>query len=507
MTERPTKVLAALMLLSILVPGCRSDGPPVRQVEGKGRALAQKHCQSCHAFPDPALLNQSTWRSEVLPRMAPRFGLDPGGHVDFDELQRLGLVPDTATISWKEWNLLAQFYLESAPLLLPHTITRGLEYDLQLFSAKDLRVADLLPFITMIVVDPQTGNIYAGSDHDQRLYLLHHTGVVFDNVRLPGAPSHLVPKGNILYVLTMGKVLPHNQEAGSLHQVPLLNPGKFGEPEAIIRQLQRPVHFMASNQADQTDTDFLIANFGNEMGELALYRPSRHGDFLKETLRPLPGAIRTESFDFNQDGHPDFLTLMAQGEEGFFLYLDQGDGTYQEQQILRFQPAYGSTYFELVDFDSDGDPDILYVNGDNGDYLPLLKPYHGIRLFVNQGNQVFEEVFFLQHHGAFRAHAVDFDQDGDLDIASISYFPDYTYPEESFIYFENQGDYDFIPMTFENSARGKWLVMDTGDVDLDGDVDIVLGSAMFLTPEVPPSIKKKWEADPIALTVLYNQLN
>ena len=36
------------------------------------------------------------------------------------------------------------------------------------------------------------------------------------------------------------------------------------------------------------------------------------------------------------------------------------------------------------------------------------------------------------------ARAMDFDEDGDLDVAAISFFPDFEkYPERSFIYFEN----------------------------------------------------------------------
>ena len=53
--------------------------------------------------------------------------------------------------------------------------------------------------------------------------------------------------------------------------------------------------------------------------------------------------------------------------------------------------------------------------------------------------------------------------------------------EESFVYLENkgrdgEGDYTFGPRTFEGSARkGRWLVLDSGDLGDDSDVDLVLG--------------------------------
>ena len=211
--------------------------------------------------------------------------------------------------------------------------------------------------------------------------------------------------------------------------------------------------------------------------------------------------------DFNRDGRPDIIALMAQGDEGFFLYLNQGDGSFQEQALMRFPPSYGSTYFEWIDVDKDGRELILYVNGDNGDYLPIVKKFHGIRFFRNQGDETFEEVFFLEHHGAFKAKAEDFDEDGDLDIAAISYFPDYeNRPEESFVYYENVGNFEFQASTFEQQPSGKWLTMETGDIDGDGDIDIVLGSAMFMTSEVPSQFRKNWRKRTGGLMVLENKL-
>src|SRR5689334_5361569 len=36
----------------------------------EGKKLAEKLCSSCHAFPDPSLLDKNTWISSVLPKMA-----------------------------------------------------------------------------------------------------------------------------------------------------------------------------------------------------------------------------------------------------------------------------------------------------------------------------------------------------------------------------------------------------------------------------------------------------
>lgn len=67
--------------------------------------------------------------------------------------------------------------------------------------------------------------------------------------------------------------------------------------------------------------------------------------------------------------------------------------------------------------------------------------------------------------------------DGDIDVAAISYFPDAkNQPEESFVYLENKGTFNFFPYTIKESNGGNWLTMDVADLDGDGDDDIVIGS-------------------------------
>jgi hypothetical protein len=70
--------------------------------------------------------------------------------------------------------------------------------------------------------------------------------------------------------------------------------------------------------------------------------------------------------------------------------------------------------------------DLLYTNGDNADYSNSLKRYHGIRLFQNDGNFKFRQVWFYPLYGATKAVARDFDGDGDLDVAGIAFYPDFS---------------------------------------------------------------------------------
>jgi len=130
-------------------------------------------------------------------------------------------------------------------------------------------------------------------------------------------------------------------------------------------------------------------------GSLSWYENKGNRSWQRHVLRALPGAIKVYIRDENHDGLPDIWALFAQGEEGIFLYTNKGNGQFDEEQVLRFPPSYGSTSFQLVDMNKDGFEDILYTCGDNGDYSPVLKPYHGVYVFLNDGHNHFKQNFFF----------------------------------------------------------------------------------------------------------------
>ena len=77
---------------------------------------------------------------------------------------------------------------------------------------------------------------------------------------------------------------------------------------------------------------------------------------------------------------------------------------------------------------------------------------------------------------------MDFDGDGDSDIAAISFYPDFaSEAPESFVLLQNDGDMSFSAHTDPSLSRGRWMTMDAGDMDGDGDVDVILGGAKVPT--------------------------
>ena len=91
----------------------------------------------------------------------------------------------------------------------------------------------------------------------------------------------------------------------------------------------------------------------------------------------------------------------------------------------------------------------------------------------------------------------------------MSYFPNYkTSPWESFVYFENDNG-RFKPNTFSTCISGRWLTMDAGDLDGDGDIDLVLSNYTYGPDKaihVPEFLIKTWEQRGPPVMILYNTL-
>ena len=317
----------------------------------------------------------------------------------------------------------------------------------------------------------------------------------------PGATD--IHPGTVPTVVTIGSIVPSDAPRGKLE---ILKKGK--EPNIIIGNLRRPTQATYADLNNDGREDIIISEFGFRQGSLSWFENTGNGNYARHMLRALPGAVRTEVYDFNKDGKPDIAALMAQGDEGVYIYYNEGNGKFREERLIRFPPAYGSNYFQLFDFNGDGFMDIITTNGDNADYSVILKPYHGIRIFYNNGSNQFEQKYFLPVYGAQKAIPADFDNDGDIDIASIAFYPDYErLPEESFIYWENTGNNSYKRYTFNGFANGRWLTMDAGDMDGDGDKDIILGSALIPVGHVPPLYIKQWQSQPVSIMLLENTLN
>jgi hypothetical protein len=257
--------------------------------------------------------------------------------------------------------------------------------------------------------------------------------------------------------------------------------------------LQRPVFAQEADLDGDGDTDLLVCEFGYHFGELAWHEQTAPGRHTRHTLHADDGAVCARIHDFNGDGKPDILALFANADERVVLYTNQGGGQFKGDLVQRFTPTFGATYLELTDWDGDGKMDFLLVNGDNGDYAPILKSHHGIRLFRHEGGYRFKEQWHVGLNGAYGLRARDFDGDGDRDLAAVSFYPDYAArPQEAFVYFRNEGQDKFKAFTMPEVDKARWMVMDAGDLDGDGDEDIVLGAFNVKSADASDATYNGW---------------
>jgi hypothetical protein len=249
-----------------------------------------------------------------------------------------------------------------------------------------------------------------------------------------------------------------------------------------LDNLHRPAAMAFGDFDKDGKKEIVVCNFGFGTGSVDIHSLMPNGWQFHEkptvTLSKDPGAVDCHVADFNKDGLSDVAVLFSGARENLSLFLNLGDGKFERQVLIEKHPAFGYARFKWVDFDSDGNLDVFTVNGDNLDADPYntLRPYHGIRLYRNLGGLNFEEVFHYPMYGAYGLVLEDFDLDGDLDLAAIAFNPDFARKQrENFVYLENLGGMKFAAKTFAAQETDRWITIASGDIDGDGDKDIILG--------------------------------
>lgn len=454
-----------------------------------GEELAKAYCQMCHLYPEPGLLDIQTWKDKILPDMGKRLGIRPNGIDPYKgldsmiakEAKEFNVYPDTPLITEADWKKIVLFYEENAPKKLP-TIENPTNSTIQnsKFTPNYITIGDKkLPLVTLLKWDETTSELYIGDATD--LYVLKNDKTLTARYKLNSPASHIEFDDELsTLLLTIGLVMPNDRFLGKLD---ILDPIKK-DHEINLENLKRPVHIAVSDLNMDGKKDAVISNFGHRDGSLSWYDGF---DISKEhVLKNLPGSRKAEIMDVNGDNKPDIIAMMTQAYEQLIIFINLGDGKFEEKPILSFNPVHGLSYFETADFNNDGHFDLLVTNGDNRDLSVIDKPYHGVRIYLNDGFNNFEETYFYPMYDCNKALARDFDNDGDLDIVASAFWSQYSENrnlKESFVYLNNTGNLNFIPSHLPDAAHGKWLTMDVGDFNNDNLMDVMLGTAIFTTNE------------------------
>ena len=493
MKKQIKSILTLWIPALVFLSACKKDNEP------KEVALYNNYCASCHIAPSIQELPKHIWETSVLPDMASR--------MDIEELYQdpAQLPPGfRPKIALSDWITLKNYIVSLAPDSLPsnplpeHTTLAGFKTHLLNIDQEDGA------FFTFMQYSESEGKLRLGDIYGA-LTSYDFASKKAQKVYQGFTPITWYSKGSTLeYISEVGILDPSEQEKGSL----ITRSGR--DTTTFQSSLHRPVHHLAVDLNKNGVEEVVVSEFGNETGRLSLLIGKETGEIEKRVLLNQPGCIRTIASDMDRDGKLDLVTLTSQGNESITLLYQQENLRFTANKVIEFSPVFGSSWFELVDYNQDGHEDIITVHGDNADKSYVHKPYHGMRIHINDGNNNFVESYFYPLNGATRCIARDFDQDGDVDVALLSTFPNYEdAPQLSFVYLENQDaeGFKFETRVLDNPNIGRWFLLDAGDVDNDGDEDIILSSFTYTFTPVPKRLSALWAESDIDLLLLENTLH
>jgi hypothetical protein len=511
---RRTTLTAILVLLGgVLVPAGllldRSDAaqaPPATPPPGGAGddaavdEIIGQQCSKCHVRPPPEYVPRGLWRFRVQ-EMAER------------SMTGTGIPPGEESLLWQfDLDRIIKWLEARAPEVLPLPPPWPADDGGLVFSRHAYNPPGTAP-------KPVVSNVrFFDLDGDGKLEIVAcdmGRGSVFvaDPARAPGTLRQIAVLNNPahaemvdldrdgrqdLLIADLGEFLPSDHEKGSTVWMRQTGPLEF-EKRVLLDRLPRNADAQAADFDGDGDLDLVVAAYGFRKVGSTLYYENETTDwsqprFVDYTIDARPGAIHVPPVDLDKDGRMDFLMLLSQQFEHLVAYLNRGRGRgFRQETIFRaVTPVWGSSGIEPLDFDGDGDTDVLMTNGDSLDDF-TIRPFHGVRLLENKGEFPFTQHDLSAMPGVHRAEAADMDGDGDLDVVACAFLPGTQHPQ-----FQNigrQGDVAGLTAIgwIEQVRPGEFrlhslkrdipshVTLDLADFDGDGDVDVLTGNFVGFT--------------------------
>jgi hypothetical protein len=380
-----------------------------------------------------------------------------------------------------------------APEPWPATTESPLQFTRSGLSMPDMPGSPAVSNVQLVDLDGDKRLDVLGTDMRQGLVFTGSPtkpGGALSNIASIPHPAHVtladVDRDGIqdLLVADLGEFFPADHDKGAVIWLRGLPTGKYGA--FWLDGWPRVADVETADFNGDGQNDLLVAAFGwRRTGEIAIMEnrttPSPQPMPTKHTIDPRSGGIHALPVDLNHDGKMDIVALLAQEHETVMAYINKGTGDFSFEQKVIYaapHPNWGSSGIQLVDLDKDGDLDVLLTHGDTFDD-GLVKPYHGIQWLENTGTYPYVEHTIAQMPGVHRAEAADLDGDGDLDIVACALLAGGSDVDEktlpALVWLEQTKPGIFVRHTIEMGIP-RHGTLDLGDIDNDGDIDIVVGN-------------------------------
>jgi len=176
------------------------------------------------------------------------------------------------------------------------------------------------------------------------------------------------------------------------------------------------------------------------------------------------GATKVYAADIDGDGDMDVLSASQNDNKIAWYENTDGLGSFSSQKIISTNTASAISVY-AADIDGDGDLDVLSAS-QSDDKIAWYENTDGKGSFGSQ------QIITTNTDGAYSVYASDIDGDGDMDVLSASY------KDDKVAWYENtDGKGSFGSQQIITTTTYGANFVYTGDLDGDGDMDVLSGSS------------------------------